>query len=85
MHNPALKLSSNPWQEFKDDLGRAYYYNKETKESVWSVPPEFVNPKVVPPAAAAQKAQEEAAAAQKKVHAVWPAALFPCAFRSSET
>jgi hypothetical protein len=38
---PAPKPSSNPWQELKDPQGRTYYYNKETKESSWSVPPEL--------------------------------------------
>ena len=55
---PAPKPSSNPWQELKNHEGRTYYYNKETKESSWSVPPELESAR-----ATAEQAKSSAAVA----------------------
>ena len=42
---PSSKPLSNVWQEFKDDDGRTYYYNRETRERSWSVSPELLKQK----------------------------------------
>jgi len=36
-----LLLASCPWKEHKSDTGRSYFYNSDTKESVWVVPKEL--------------------------------------------
>ncbi|OQR84623.1 negative elongation factor [Achlya hypogyna] len=44
------------WTEYKTKDGRAYYYNKATKESVWEQPADYVAPEV--PAASKQQWEE---------------------------
>ena len=34
-------LAQSKWKEHKSDSGKSYYYNSETKESVWSIPKEL--------------------------------------------
>merc|ERR1712109_404863 len=34
-------LAQCPWKEYTSDTGKVYYHNTQTKESVWSIPPEL--------------------------------------------
>jgi hypothetical protein len=34
-------LSQSPWKEHKNDSGKVYYYNSETKKSTWTLPKEL--------------------------------------------
>lgn len=36
-------LSKQPWTEYKTPAGRAYWYNKETKQSSWEIPEVYKN------------------------------------------
>ena len=34
-------LAKCPWKEHRSDSGRSYFYNTDTKESVWVIPKEL--------------------------------------------
>jgi len=34
-------LADSKWKEFTAEGGKKYYYNEETKETVWDLPQEF--------------------------------------------
>lgn len=34
----------NPWQEYKSEDGRVYYYNKITKATQWTKPEDLMSP-----------------------------------------
>ena len=34
-------MSKCSWKEYKNDSGKVYYYNSETKESTWTLPKEL--------------------------------------------
>lgn len=36
-----LLLAKCPWKEHKSDSGRPYFYNSDTKESIWVIPKEL--------------------------------------------
>merc|ERR1712083_1263687 len=38
-------LAQCPWKEYTSDTGKVYYHNTQTKESVWSIPPELASVK----------------------------------------
>ena len=41
---PAASRSGSPWTEHTSPDGRTYYYNNETKVSLWTKPPELMTP-----------------------------------------
>ena len=38
---PQRMLAQSKWKEHKSDSGKQYYYNTETKESIWTIPKEL--------------------------------------------
>ena len=36
-----LLLAQCVWKEHKSDTGRSYFYNSDTKESIWVIPKEL--------------------------------------------
>ena len=32
----------SPWEAYRDDAGQLYYHNRETGESVWTLPDELL-------------------------------------------
>ena len=51
-------LSDQPWKEYTAEGGRKYWYNTETKQSIWEMPAVYMEAleKQAPPAAFAQLA-----------------------------
>ncbi|KAI6235162.1 hypothetical protein M3Y95_00022000 [Aphelenchoides besseyi] len=37
----------NPWREYKNEEGKSYYHNTESKETTWTKPPDFDDPKPI--------------------------------------